>query len=247
MTNYQNTYNNTSLSAIDAQANFTPESLPNLFAGVSSDLNPTMIDDWLADELCKSGLIPNAFDLFNDKHSLFSSVLPQTPLTASPPNSAISDSGSSHAFSPVSENLQTQSQPQISLFPDIQLATKPKAVSILPRIAPRPSTLLPPDAVSVIQPSKRRLDAGKDNDEVALKRQKNTDAARRSRLKKLVKMEALEDRVSELESDNNALTTRIAVLESEKSSLKAKDVSLEERIRVLEAQLSEAHKALTKV
>ncbi|KAI8876284.1 hypothetical protein K501DRAFT_288964 [Backusella circina FSU 941] len=267
MSNYQNTYNNnTSLSAMNAQANFTPESLPNLFAEVSSsDLNPTMIDDWLADELCKSGLIPNAFDLFNGKHDLFSSVLPQTPLTAaSPPSSAISDSGSSHAFSPVSENLQTQSQPQISLFPDIQLtpssgtttppppttskAVAPKAASLLPRIAPRPSTLLPSDSLSVIQPpTKRRLDAVKDNDEATLKRQKNTDAARRSRLKKLVKMEALENRVSELESDNNALTTRIAVLESEKSSLKSKDISLEERIRVLEAQLAEAHKALTKV
>jgi len=99
---------------------------------------------------------------------------------------------------------------------------------------------------------KRRSDSmsgssAADQDEIALKRQKNTDAARRSRLKKLVKMEQLEQKVSDLEADNHHLTTRIAVLESEKSGLQLKDVSLEERIRVLEAQLAEAHRALTKV
>ncbi|KAI9300361.1 hypothetical protein BJ944DRAFT_170950 [Cunninghamella echinulata] len=85
----------------------------------------------------------------------------------------------------------------------------------------------------------------KEQDDIALKRQKNTDAARRSRLKKLMKMESLEKRVVELETDNSKLTTRIAVLESEKSGLESKDKNLEERIRTLEAQLAEAHKALT--
>lgn len=93
--------------------------------------------------------------------------------------------------------------------------------------------------------SKRKYVDEKESDDIALKRQKNTDAARRSRLKKLVKMEALEARVVELEADNTKLSTRIAVLESEKSGLESKDKSLEERIRTLEAQLAEAHKALT--
>jgi uncharacterized coiled-coil protein SlyX len=50
-----------------------------------------------------------------------------------------------------------------------------------------------------------------------------------------------------MQHDNHRLNTRIAVLESEKSGLESKDASLEDRIRVLEAQLAEAHKALTKI
>ncbi|KAI7897768.1 uncharacterized protein BX663DRAFT_527139 [Cokeromyces recurvatus] len=91
-------------------------------------------------------------------------------------------------------------------------------------------------------PLKRKIN---ETDEAALKRQKNTDAARRSRLKKLIKMENLEKQVSELEGDNARLTTRVAVLESEKGALIEKDKTLEERIRTLEAQLAEAHRALT--
>ncbi|CAO3579845.1 unnamed protein product [Absidia cylindrospora] len=72
-------------------------------------------------------------------------------------------------------------------------------------------------------------------DEAALKRQKNTDAARQSRLKK---------RVNELERMNAQLLLRVAVLDSEKSHLQTKEASHESRIKTLEAQLAEAHKAL---
>jgi hypothetical protein len=81
-------------------------------------------------------------------------------------------------------------------------------------------------------------------DEAALKRQKNTDAARRSRLKKVMKMEAYEKRVSDLERMNAQLLLRVAVLDSEKSHLLTKESSHESRIKTLEAQLAEAHKAL---
>ncbi|KAI8327156.1 hypothetical protein BD560DRAFT_418620, partial [Blakeslea trispora] len=121
----------------------------------------------------------------------------------------------------------------------------PSSVSPAFHAAPRPSTqLLTPSLTPVLSSptptpptpsnSKRKSSVIEDEDEIALKRQKNTDAARRSRLKKLMKMESLEK-----------LDTRIAVLESEKSGLASKDHSLQERIRVLEAQLSEAHRALT--
>ena len=82
-------------------------------------------------------------------------------------------------------------------------------------------------------------------DDAAVKRQKNTDAARRSRLRKVQKMETLETRVSELEKDNASLLMRVAVLDSEKSNLKEKEASYEARIKVLENQLAEAHKALS--
>ncbi|KAI8984417.1 hypothetical protein BDF20DRAFT_816659 [Mycotypha africana] len=82
-------------------------------------------------------------------------------------------------------------------------------------------------------------------DEAAIKRQKNTDAARRSRLRKVQKMEALENKVAELEKINAGLLMRVAVLDSEKTNLKAKESSFESRIKVLEEQLMEAHKALS--
>jgi hypothetical protein len=81
-------------------------------------------------------------------------------------------------------------------------------------------------------------------DDAAVKRQKNTDAARRSRLRKVQKMETLETRVGELEKMNAGLLMRVAVLDSEKTNLKAKESSYEARIKVLEEQLAEAHKAL---
>ncbi|KAL0145942.1 basic-leucine zipper transcription factor [Mucor lusitanicus] len=82
-------------------------------------------------------------------------------------------------------------------------------------------------------------------DDAAVKRQKNTDAARRSRLRKVKKMETLEARVAELEKINAGLLMRVAVLDSEKTNLKAKESSYEDRIKVLEGQLAEAHKALS--
>lgn len=222
----------------------------NLLQSSSSALNAspesffpsdcTSIDDWLADELCKEGLLANAMD-FNPEKIL--ALLPHTP-PISPPTSVKHEPAS----------------PSVSLFPEIakQKPILPKVN--LPRIAPRPcptvaiTPMKPLVAASPVMMSqqKRRSDSicsssAADQDEIAQKRQKNTDAARRSRLKKLVKMEQLEQKVSDLETDNHLLTTRIAVLESEKSGLQMKDVSLEERIRVLEAQLSEAHRALTKV
>lgn len=81
-------------------------------------------------------------------------------------------------------------------------------------------------------------------DEAAIKRQKNTDAARRSRLKKVLKMESLENKVTELEKVHSDLMMRVAVLDSEKAGLVSKETSYEERIKKLENQLAEAHKAL---
>ncbi|KAH8553907.1 hypothetical protein BGW37DRAFT_482696 [Umbelopsis sp. PMI_123] len=152
---------------------------------------------------------------------------------------------------------------------------QPKQKALAPRIAPKPALIAPkpptpiaprPISSPMVIPDTTRLasytgkrtrdyrnnstssSSGSDEpDDIALKRQKNTDAARRSRLKKLVKMETLEKQVSELEAENSKLNTRVAVLESEKNGLEAKERSLEERVRNLEAQLAEAHKALTTI
>ncbi|KAI9255308.1 hypothetical protein BY458DRAFT_520407 [Sporodiniella umbellata] len=95
------------------------------------------------------------------------------------------------------------------------------------------------------RPSKKRAFADDPIDEAALKRQKNTDAARRSRLRKVQKMDCLEQKVADLEKLNASLLMRVAVLDSEKTNLKAKEASYENRIKVLESQLAEAHKALS--
>ncbi|ORX58247.1 hypothetical protein DM01DRAFT_1333905 [Hesseltinella vesiculosa] len=171
---------------------------------------------------------------------------------------------------PTSPTLIKSEPADVALFPDIGQANKKKAlapgyrpiapakkalVPIMPKSAAAAAVASPTPLAFPIMPTlsmiprpsggAKRKHFGKEPEEVVLKRQKNTDAARRSRLKKLLKMEGLEGRVLELEADNAKLSTKIAVLESQKSVLESKDKGLEERIRTLEAQLAEAHKALT--
>lgn len=244
MTTYQDLFNNMDSTTIDPSTISQQDALATLFPGIPS-LNPNMIDDWLADELCKSGLIANSLDFLSgsDKQQDILAMLPYSP-----------------PFSPTT-SIATSDSPKtpcnVSLFPDIAtvkptatVAILPKVANILPRIAPRPTTTpmtVKEEPAPILKRRITEVSPVVDQDEIALKRQKNTDAARRSRLKKLVKMEHLEERVAELEADNHRLNTRIAVLESEKAGLESKDISMEDRIRVLEAQLAEAHKALTKV
>lgn len=243
MTTYQDLFNNMDATTIDPSTISQQGALATLFPGIPS-LNSTMIDDWLADELCKSGLIANSLDFLSGSDKQQQDILAMLPY--SPPFSPTSTATTDSPKSPCN----------VSLFPDIAtvkpastVAIMPKIANILPRIAPRPTAA---HAMVKEQPApiiKRRLMEVTpviDQDEITLKRQKNTDAARRSRLKKLVKMEHLEERVADLEADNHCLNTRIAVLESEKAGLESKDISMEDRIRVLETQLAEAHKALTK-
>ncbi|KAF9199319.1 hypothetical protein BGZ49_010578 [Haplosporangium sp. Z 27] len=92
---------------------------------------------------------------------------------------------------------------------------------------------------------KRQLTPEEEAEEIIAKRAKNTDAARRSRLKKLIKLEGLEAKASDLEAANNALNMKIAILETEKNGFIAKDAEQTARIAQLEAQLAEAHAALT--
>ncbi|KAF9939076.1 hypothetical protein BGZ75_002544 [Mortierella antarctica] len=87
--------------------------------------------------------------------------------------------------------------------------------------------------------------AANESEEVLAKRAKNTDAARRSRLKKTVKLESLEIKVSDLEATNTRLNMRIAVLETERTGFLVKEAEQNARIAQLEAKVIEAHLALT--
>ncbi|CAO3645913.1 unnamed protein product [Mucor hiemalis] len=217
---------------------------------------PVMMNDWFS-QASTPAATPHYLKQHTDAFQDFLQLLPiSPPLTASP----VSDG----------ENDVVSAEALVALFPDIlnsqQPSPKPVVASPQRRLAPvapksAPVAIMPKTAVIPIAPrptggsftapvlasgnKRKMMEGGGESDEVAQKRQKNTDAARRSRLKKIIKMETLEKQVTELEGDNSRLTTRVAVLESEKSALVAKDKGLEDRIRVLEAQLAEAHRALT--
>ncbi|CAO3626533.1 unnamed protein product [Cunninghamella blakesleeana] len=77
--------------------------------------------------------------------------------------------------------------------------------------------------------------------ELALKRQRNTDAARRSRLRKVQKMESLSSRVNELETIHQQLLIRLATLETDKSILLKNEANYQSRIEQLESELTNAH------
>ncbi|KAI8060533.1 hypothetical protein BC940DRAFT_337504 [Gongronella butleri] len=154
---------------------------------------------------------------------------------------------------PAYRSIAPAKKPLVPIMPKSAAAARSSSISSpgsSSPASPQPAAsgfMMPTMAMPSMQglAGKRKSYDSKESEEVILKRQKNTDAARRSRLKKLVKMEALEKRVVDLETDNAKLSTKIAVLESQKSVLESKDKGLEERIRTLEAQLAEAHKALT--
>ncbi|KAI8331937.1 hypothetical protein BC941DRAFT_437984 [Chlamydoabsidia padenii] len=245
------TMNNDPTTTINNELFLTQDPFASYLFGAttSDDMSSTPpMNDWLTttgDSLLS--LMPDFLKQENSNNNVMDYYLtePSPALTSSSPVSSV---GSTHD-SPASATPP--------LFPDINnkktgfraiapANTKKQPVPIMPKSLTPLLSLGAQHHQPISTPNKRKLHVDeKENDEIALKRQKNTDAARRSRLKKLVKMEALEARVVELETDNTKLSTRIAVLESEKSGLESKDKGLEDRIRTLEAQLAEAHKALT--
>lgn len=62
-------------------------------------------------------------------------------------------------------------------------------------------------------------------DEDTLRRRRNTYAARRSRMKKFLKIEYLENRVNQLQTENAKLVLNNALLESEKRGWAAKELN----------------------
>lgn len=134
---------------------------------------------------------------------------------------------------------------QISLTPPVNMTGAAATTTAKKSRTPRSNSPAAPSNPPSSAPRRKRCNEElSPQDEAAIKRQKNTDAARRSRLKKVLKMEALERRVAELEKANSALLLRVAVLDSEKTNLANKESSYEQRIKMLESQLSDAHKAL---
>lgn len=89
--------------------------------------------------------------------------------------------------------------------------------------------------------------AASDTDAVLRKRMKNTEAARRSRQRKIEKIDTLEHQVSDLERDKSELSLRVMLLENERKSFRQREQDLAARVADLEKQLAESHRAMLQV
>ncbi|KAI1314562.1 hypothetical protein EDD11_001991 [Mortierella claussenii] len=145
-----------------------------------------------------------------------------------------------------------QAQAAAALPTTAALSVNTTPAMIIPKIEPMDHSFAalarPIHSVGASSPvgnKKRALTPDEEPEEVIAKRAKNTDAARRSRLKKLARLETLESKVSELEANNNRLTMKVAILETEKNGHLVKDAEQSTRIAQLEAKLAEAHALLT--
>ncbi|KAJ3212101.1 hypothetical protein HDU83_005127 [Entophlyctis luteolus] len=83
-----------------------------------------------------------------------------------------------------------------------------------------------------------------DANDAAVKRQRNTEAARKSRARKAAKVCGLEQRVEMLEEEKGTLAVRVAVLQNEASAFAEREAQLKRRVEMLEKQLLESHRAL---
>lgn len=166
---------------------------------------------------------------------LESAVMAQAALGAASPLAVVAPQpAASPVLAPKAEAVEAEFSSSAVSTPAVS-----REVSVAPEIAaPAPAAPKP-------KSKKRRLTPEEEAAEIVAKRAKNTDAARRSRMKKLIKLEGLEAKAFDLESANSDLNMRIAILETEKSGFLAKEAEQAARIAQLEAQLAEAHAALS--
>ena len=100
------------------------------------------------------------------------------------------------------------------------------------------------DSVLSKRPVSEETEIDEEMDLTSLKRKRNTEAARRSRERKLLRLQTLEDQVRQLEMENTNLTMRLAVLQNEKTLWQTREQEFNNRIKILESQLSESHRAM---
>ncbi|CAM0141552.1 hypothetical protein VKS41_003732 [Umbelopsis sp. WA50703] len=242
--------------------------VPDLPSASAGDAH-SLLDEWLAEDLTQTGLLSSDGSVTSSPEI----ATPLDVFLTSPPAKTDVNMLTAHHqtgfASPLFDELTYQESPATtvaSAMPTPQLKAEtfsPSVDSVMDMFADlqkqailsslgdsqQPLGEQQSPATPKSQPKSRKRAAAMsvdgDMDEVSIKRQKNTDAARRSRLKKVMRMESLETRVAELERLNSQLLLRSAVLDSEKTGLEAKAVAYEQRIHSLEQQLAEAHKALT--
>ncbi|KAI9332013.1 hypothetical protein DFJ73DRAFT_66281 [Zopfochytrium polystomum] len=110
--------------------------------------------------------------------------------------------------------------------------------------APQP----PPSLQSDSSPrgQKRSSDSATDEeDHVTLKRIKNTEAARRSRARKVARLQSLENEVCRLERDKANMSSELHKMKAERDSSLRRESDLKRRVEQLENQLFFERKART--
>lgn len=148
-----------------------------------------------------------------------------------------SASSESPLFSTLSNANATSMSSSVVASPSVMSSTSASSTPLINH----PNTIRRKRSISEVEKNPQHM-----VDDLAMKRAKNTDAARRSRLRKVIKMESLEKQVTEFKIENNELQTRVAVLESEKKGLEEKNAEKDARVKMLEQQLAEAHERLIK-
>ncbi|OAJ40568.1 hypothetical protein BDEG_24286 [Batrachochytrium dendrobatidis JEL423] len=93
----------------------------------------------------------------------------------------------------------------------------------------------------------RSITIEEEGEDLLAKRRKNTEAARRSRLRKSLKLESLEEQRRDLEAEKHKLSIRAVTLESENKTLALKLLQAEECNQTLQQQLDEAHKTIVRM
>ncbi|KAJ3204921.1 hypothetical protein HDU82_005529 [Entophlyctis luteolus] len=115
--------------------------------------------------------------------------------------------------------------------------------------SPRNASTTSNNSSSSVRRKRRSAPSSDDEDDddthdAAVKRQRNTEAARKSRARKAAKVCGLEQRVELLEEEKGALAVRVAVLQNEASAFAEREAELKRRVEMLEKQLLESHRAL---
>ncbi|KAF8942866.1 hypothetical protein BGZ47_006060 [Haplosporangium gracile] len=173
-------------------------------------------------------------------------LYPSYTVSSSDPESPIFGWAPSPALSPLTWNMPTEVMDLTSIRPEVvQGLTTPTAITTT--TTNKRTVTSPALPSSPSRSTKRSCPADEEecSEELLARRAKNTDAARRSRLKKVVRLEGLETKVSGLESTNQTLSTKVAVLEAERNSHLVKEAEQMARIAQLEAKLIEAKLAFT--
>ncbi|KAJ3207543.1 hypothetical protein HK099_000249, partial [Clydaea vesicula] len=109
-------------------------------------------------------------------------------------------------------------------------------------LLPLPISSSPPFPILSEKPTKKKRKLDNEPINVIIKRQKNTEAARRSRSKKAELLGTLETQVKDLESKKSILVVQLAVLENEKEFWISREAELAERVRKLEHNLADSHR-----
>ncbi|KAI7885987.1 hypothetical protein K492DRAFT_178722 [Lichtheimia hyalospora FSU 10163] len=202
-------------------------------------LDPNKLDEWLETELVASGLLqPSEQDTSKSDSSNI--------VVKAEPEEIHSTSNSNNVPMPLTAIFKA--------FATLTALQQPSSMQALSTTTTTTTTATTsnisnskPTTSSCMRNKRSSSTSSHDSkDDIALKRQRNTDAARRSRLRKVQKMEGLEQRVKELQTLNEQLQLKVAVLESERDAAKRKQDKYEKRVHELETQLAEAHEALVR-